>query len=183
MFNKIVWYIETQFWTDGSVSPSLWSWSNQSITWYFNHSEQAVDGNGTHYRLIYNTNKSTYQISDDSGDDLSNFICEYQGLIEMNHSILYPSDLIVFKEFCNKNHSCQNGATCFVNVGGELCLCASGFTGPMCEEEIDDCLSSPCLHGGICIDHLNHYTCDCSHIYFHGPNCETGKLSNLSDFN
>lgn len=80
---------------------------------------------------------------------------------------------IVILDACDANNSCHNNAKCFLNVGRELCICAAGFTGKTCDEQIDECLSSPCQHGGKCIDGLNNYTCDCSNIFFQGPACET----------
>jgi hypothetical protein len=39
--------------------------------------------------------------------------------------------------------------------------------------DIDDCLSSPCVHG-TCKDHPNGYTCTCNHGYT-GKDCDIGK--------
>ena len=41
-----------------------------------------------------------------------------------------------------------------------ICLCATGFTGTNCEENIDDCEDGPCGHG-TCIDGVNGYLCSC----------------------
>lgn len=54
---------------------------------------------------------------------------------------------------------------------GELLICVAsvplqGFTGPVCQIDIDDCSSTPCLNGAKCIDHPNGYECQCA----------TGKL-------
>ena len=38
----------------------------------------------------------------------------------------------------------------------------------------DECLSSPCQNRGMCIDHLNEYTCECK-PGFNGSHCETSK--------
>ena len=41
--------------------------------------------------------------------------------------------------------------------------------------ETNECLSSPCLNGGICIDQLDSYECNCSSSFI-GLTCETGII-------
>jgi len=40
--------------------------------------------------------------------------------------------------------------------------------------DINECASSPCLHGGTCLDGVNAYTCTCSAGYS-GRNCEISE--------
>ncbi|CAF3981855.1 unnamed protein product [Adineta steineri] len=150
------WGIESQFWTDGVAASSSWNWSNQAVSWYFNASDQLINGNASNYRIVYSNTVKTYQVVDDMNSKLSHFICEYQ-------------------DRCSTNNSCLNNATCYLNVGRELCICAPGYTGTYCDQQIDECLSSPCQHGGSCYDALNNYTCDCSNVFFSGPNCDIPK--------
>lgn len=39
--------------------------------------------------------------------------------------------------------------------------CLAGFSGQFCEIEVNECNSSPCLHGSTCEDHVSGYTCQC----------------------
>lgn len=43
-----------------------------------------------------------------------------------------------------------------------LCLPVPGFTGTMCQIDIDECASTPCQNGAKCIDRPNGYECRCA---------------------
>ena len=52
------------------------------------------------------------------------------------------------------------------------CSCFFGFTGQLCDVDIDDCQSGPCTNGGSCLDARGYYRCNCS-VGYKGINCET----------
>jgi len=39
------------------------------------------------------------------------------------------------------------------------CACSQGFTGPLCQTNINECLSSPCVNGATCVDLINGCVC------------------------
>ncbi|XP_030844885.1 fibrillin-1 isoform X2 [Strongylocentrotus purpuratus] len=58
---------------------------------------------------------------------------------------------------------CQNGGAC---GSTNQCDCANtGFTGTLCETNIDECNSNPCTNGGSCADEVNSFTCSCADGY------------------
>ncbi|XP_030556958.1 protein eyes shut, partial [Drosophila novamexicana] len=67
---------------------------------------------------------------------------------------------------------CQHGGECIEGPGLEFsCECSAGWHGRICQEEINECASSPCQNGGVCVDKLAAYACACPMGYT-GVNCE-----------
>ena len=71
---------------------------------------------------------------------------------------------------------CQNWGVCIDGVGEFTCSCIPGYTGRLCETDIDECDSSPCFNGGTCstVNLVNDFYCDCTEG-FTGPTCEEGE--------
>ena len=51
------------------------------------------------------------------------------------------------------------------------CICPDGWTGPLCDQNIDDCAEEPCLLGANCTDLINDFACDCP-TGFGGKRCQ-----------
>ncbi|XP_030370346.1 protein serrate [Scaptodrosophila lebanonensis] len=51
------------------------------------------------------------------------------------------------------------------------CGCATGWTGPTCEINIDECAGGPCEHGGTCVDLIGGFRCECPPEW-HGDLCQ-----------
>lgn len=67
---------------------------------------------------------------------------------------------------------CLLTGSCLDKVNDFECRCAPGYQGRMCNEEVNECASSPCVIGhGTCEDLLNDYMCHCSPEY-EGRQCQ-----------
>ncbi|GFO45668.1 neurogenic locus notch homolog protein 1 [Plakobranchus ocellatus] len=101
----------------------------------------------------------------------------------------YTGDDCFFKVGSCEPNPCRNNATCTSNTNYTInnsnitndnttnedvtCTCVPGFTGRLCEANIDECtLLQPCLNNGICVDEVNSYTCQCP-AGWEGTRCET----------
>jgi hypothetical protein len=52
-------------------------------------------------------------------------------------------------------------ATCVSDSTSYSCVCADGWTGDNCDEDLDECASFPCLHDGVCTNGANQFSCKC----------------------
>jgi len=67
---------------------------------------------------------------------------------------------------------CKNGATCARELDDFVCSCPLGYSGAICDVNIDDCLPAPCQNEGACTDGVDGRTCTCP-TGFSGDDCET----------
>lgn len=58
-----------------------------------------------------------------------------------------------------------------VHGNQRVCSCRSGFAGPRCEININECARNPCANGSTCQDRINDYTCICPPGYT-GRHCD-----------
>ena len=67
---------------------------------------------------------------------------------------------------------CANGGECIDGLGEEFtCVCQEGWTGELCEENIDECQENPCQNDGHCMDLVGDYQCVCP-LTWTGRQCE-----------
>jgi len=78
---------------------------------------------------------------------------------------------------------CENTDPCSDNLclfgtcapfGTDLynCTCDDGYTGSLCDEDINECASAPCQNGASCTDGIDEFTCECDGDYT-GVTCDT----------
>ena len=78
----------------------------------------------------------------------------------------------------------MNGARCSLEPmeklsypapSGFVCTCLAGYQGPLCELDVDECWSNPCMNGGTCITpRVAMYECVCSPGW-RGEQCQEGE--------
>ncbi|XP_048237830.1 neurogenic locus notch homolog protein 1-like isoform X2 [Haliotis rufescens] len=75
------------------------------------------------------------------------------------------------EDYCH-TASCANGGVCILGPSNYTCNCTSGWTGWLCDEDVDDCLTTPCKNNGSCSDAgTNNFTCSCTQGWLE-PTCE-----------
>ncbi|KAG8141786.1 hypothetical protein E2320_006463, partial [Naja naja] len=72
------------------------------------------------------------------------------------------------EDICSSN-PCHHEGSCLDLFNAFSCACQPGWEGPLCETNMDDCKSSPCLHGQ-CEDLVGDFQCVC-HKGFIGKRC------------
>ena len=74
---------------------------------------------------------------------------------------------------------CKNGAKCTNKDNGFICTCNFGFTGELCETNIDECANANCGENSSCIDLINGYVCICANN-FYGSDCRMNSKRTLT---
>ncbi|KFV73427.1 Protein crumbs 1, partial [Dryobates pubescens] len=65
---------------------------------------------------------------------------------------------------------CLNAGTCKDLFNSFSCACSAGWGGLLCESNIDDCQSNPCVHGD-CVDAVADFQCECFRGFI-GKRCD-----------
>ena len=56
---------------------------------------------------------------------------------------------------------CEHGGTCVNTPGSYRCDCDVGFSGPRCEQNINECNPNPCQNEATCLDLRGMFRCIC----------------------
>ena len=82
--------------------------------------------------------------------------------------------------FILPNPPCENGGECSEAEGmNGTCNCSAvDYDGDICDQWINDCLGSMCVHG-VCVDGIRTYSCDCYSGYT-GMYCVSTILETFS---
>jgi len=57
-------------------------------------------------------------------------------------------------------------------VNSFTCACTAGYAGSLCQTDINECASTPCVNGASCADGVNHFVCSCV-AGWGGNRCQT----------
>ncbi len=94
---------------------------------------------------------------------LSMCLCIYSHLsLHTHYSVLcisYFANTLFFGT--SGPNPCEHGGSCQNTEGSFSCNCAPGYTGPRCEQDINECGSNPCQNDATCLDQIGGYTCIC----------------------
>ena len=67
--------------------------------------------------------------------------------------------------------NCSGNGRCVDGVDSFNCSCDPGFTGELCQTNIDECAGVNCSGNGWCVDGIDSFSCNCSAGYT-GTQCE-----------
>lgn len=92
-------------------------------------------------------------------------------IFHYSHRFLCHCIKIRFNKNCNIFcYRCRNGARCTPSTSylDFSCACSLGYTGRLCQEDVDECaISSPCRNGATCRNTNGSYACICATGYLY----------------
>ena len=75
--------------------------------------------------------------------------------------------------------NCSGNGECSMDGMGTIhCICEPGFTGELCQTNIDDCEGVNCTGNSQCVDGVNSFSCECT-AGFSGPLCSEGTHTHI----
>ncbi|XP_070533833.1 uncharacterized protein [Ptychodera flava] len=152
--------------------------------WYGALCEQSVYGNSPchHYGVVY-------QHGEQWGDACSSCHCDNGMPICSTVGCEYPSCSnytyidgvccpVCIPDGACASFPCQNGGYCESDLSdGFYCHCTPGFIGDICDEDYNECVSSPCLNNGTCFNTRGSFICACDYPWS-GALCEHSAYGN-----
>lgn len=90
--------------------------------------------------------------------------CDSQASNSQQHHLLQvPQSADTNNGECGASHPCQNGGTCIESSNNFTCSCPKGFTGPYCNEDVNECYANAniCKNGATCHNQFGSYQCIC----------------------
>jgi formylglycine-generating enzyme required for sulfatase activity len=143
-----------------------------------------MDTSGTHtlplelyitpFATIYQSEEAKALVLDRQPDPCDTIDCGDNGYCEDGACVCTNG---YAGEFCDVvtpcvGIDCGANGTCVVDGASYICECDTGYEGPQCGTDINECVPNPCLNAGTCAEGVpGTYICTCTGG-FTGDNCE-----------